>query len=177
MNFDEDEGPYPPAMADWVTFLTSAHEMTSDDVSPRIKEPGVLKAFEVATYQSFPEQVKKAYIDNVGEYEGYSQYHKEVAQGLQKSLQQGLQLAISVLGKHSRSQKKIENDVDSTTNMCVFCICVPFISVSFLLFTCPHLYGKAQKKKKTEQQQMDKVPNTTGRSIVANWVKCLLPTG
>lgn len=72
MNFEEDEGPYPPAMADWVTFLTSAHEMTSDDVSSRIKEPGVLKAFEVATYQSFPEQVKKAYIDNVGEYEGYS---------------------------------------------------------------------------------------------------------
>ena len=50
MNFEEDEGPYPPAMADWVTFLTSAHEMTSDDVSPRIKEPGVLQ--KVLNYSS-----------------------------------------------------------------------------------------------------------------------------
>ena len=48
MNFEEDEGPYPPAMADWVTFLTSAHEMTSDDVSSN-KNSIVLKCCPTAT--------------------------------------------------------------------------------------------------------------------------------
>lgn len=48
-------------MTDWVTFLTSAHTMTSEEVSAKIKEPGVLKAFEMAMCENFPDRIKQAY--------------------------------------------------------------------------------------------------------------------
>ena len=58
MNYDALDNP--KNLTDWVTFRTSAHTMASDEVSGKISETGVLKAFEMAIYVNFPDLVKKS---------------------------------------------------------------------------------------------------------------------
>lgn len=62
LRYDETSNQ-PQNMTDWITFLTRAHLMESGEVSAKIKEPGVLKAFQMAIYEKFPQTVKKVYLD------------------------------------------------------------------------------------------------------------------
>ena len=62
---------------DWITFLTSAHLMTPEEVDAQIKTPAVLLAFERAKLSNLPADVRAAYDAEVREHDRYSQHIAE----------------------------------------------------------------------------------------------------
>jgi hypothetical protein len=64
LDFDKDTCE-DSGMKDWISFLTSAHKMTEEDVITTIKNPGLLAAFEAVR---FSDAARKAYkIDHANE--------------------------------------------------------------------------------------------------------------
>ena len=62
---------------DWITFLTSGHLMTEEEVEAQIKTPAVLQAFERAKLSNLPADVRAAYDAEVREHDRYSQHIAE----------------------------------------------------------------------------------------------------